>query len=48
MKEEGFDNDSGLDNAIKKLETDLKKTRKKEDGEDLEVCFFLCTAMTSF
>lgn len=38
MKEEGFDTDAALDAAIKKLEADLKRTRKKEvDGDDMEV-----------
>ncbi|KAJ7630374.1 chromatin remodeling complex subunit [Roridomyces roridus] len=39
LQTEGFDDDSGLDDAIKKLESDLKKARKKEaaaDGEDAE------------
>lgn len=38
LKEEGFKDDAALDSVIKKLETDLKKARKKEaDGEDPEV-----------
>jgi len=38
LREEGFDDDAGLDEAIKKLETDLKRARKKEaDGEDITV-----------
>ena len=38
LKEEGFANDAALDGAIKKLENDLKKARKKEaDGEDPDV-----------
>lgn len=37
LSEGGFDNDAELDSAIRKLEGDLKKARKKEaDGEDLE------------
>ncbi|THG96060.1 hypothetical protein EW026_g5706 [Hermanssonia centrifuga] len=37
LKEEGYDNDAALESAIKKLETDLKKARKKDvDGEDGE------------
>ncbi|KAI0762343.1 hypothetical protein C8Q74DRAFT_1289737 [Fomes fomentarius] len=37
LKEEGFKDDAALDSVIKKLETDLKKARKKEaDGEDPE------------
>ncbi|KAI0638787.1 actin-like protein Arp5p [Trametes polyzona] len=37
LKEEGFSNDAALDSAIKKLEADLKKARKKEaDGENEE------------
>ncbi len=40
LKEEGYDNDAALESAIKKLETDLKKARKKDvDGEDGEVSF---------
>ncbi|PCH33044.1 chromatin remodeling complex subunit [Wolfiporia cocos MD-104 SS10] len=34
LQEEGFEDDDELDNAIKKLEGDLKKTRKKETNED--------------
>ncbi|KAG6850172.1 hypothetical protein H0H93_016852 [Arthromyces matolae] len=35
LQEEGFDDESGLDETIKKLESDLKKARKKEaEGED--------------
>lgn len=38
LKEEGFSNDAALDGAIKKLENDLKKARKKEaNEEDAEV-----------
>lgn len=38
LKEEGFSNDAALDGAIKKLESDLKKARKKEaNEEDAEV-----------
>ena len=38
LKEEGFDNDAALESAIKKLESNLKRARKKEaDGEDVEV-----------
>ncbi|KAI0932855.1 hypothetical protein AcW1_000146 [Taiwanofungus camphoratus] len=37
LQEEGFDSDAALDSAIKKLEGDLKRARKKEiDGEDME------------
>ncbi|KAJ3556891.1 hypothetical protein NM688_g1772 [Phlebia brevispora] len=37
LKEEGFDNDSALDSTIKKLEADLKRSRKKDnDGEESE------------
>lgn len=39
LREEGFANDAALDSAIKKLEGDLKKARKKEaNEEDAEVC----------
>ena len=35
LLEEGFDDDAGLDETIKKLENDLKKARKREaDGEE--------------
>ena len=35
LQEEGFDDDAGLDETIKKLENDLKKARKREaDGEE--------------
>ena len=38
MKEEGFDNDAALDNTIKKLEADVKKSRKKDaENEEPEV-----------
>ncbi len=38
LKEEGFANDAALEGAIKKLENDLKKARKKEaNEEDVEV-----------
>ncbi|KAK7688182.1 hypothetical protein QCA50_008552 [Cerrena zonata] len=37
LQEEGFDNDAALDSAIKKLEINLKRARKKEaDGEEIE------------
>ncbi|KAG6874163.1 hypothetical protein C0995_005581 [Termitomyces sp. Mi166 len=37
LQEEGFDDEAGLDETIKKLENDLKKARKKEaEGEDTE------------
>ncbi|CCM01422.1 uncharacterized protein FIBRA_03473 [Fibroporia radiculosa] len=37
LQEEGFENDGELDSAIKKLESDLKKARKKEaDGGEPE------------
>ncbi|CAL1697345.1 unnamed protein product [Somion occarium] len=37
LQEEGFENDAALDGAIKKLESNLKRARKKEaDGEDME------------
>ncbi|EMD41405.1 hypothetical protein CERSUDRAFT_109993 [Gelatoporia subvermispora B] len=37
LQEEGFDNDAALESAIKKLELNLKKARKKEaDGDDME------------
>ncbi|KAK2462122.1 hypothetical protein APHAL10511_006585 [Amanita phalloides] len=36
LQEEGFDDEAGLDEIIKKLENDVKKARKKEaDGEEL-------------
>ncbi|KAF8060887.1 chromatin remodeling complex subunit [Lyophyllum atratum] len=36
LQEEGFDDDAGLDETIKKFEGDLKKARKKEaEGEDV-------------
>lgn len=39
LQEEGFDDEAGLDETIKKLENDLKKFRKKEaDGEEPSVC----------
>ncbi|KAF8341684.1 chromatin remodeling complex subunit [Amanita rubescens] len=35
LQEEGFDDEAGIDETIKKLENDLKKFRKKEaDGEE--------------
>jgi hypothetical protein len=38
LQTEGFDDDAGLDETIKKLESDLKKARKKEvDGDDVVV-----------
>jgi actin-related protein 5 len=40
LQTEGFDDDDALDETIKKLESDLKKARKKEaaadGGEDAE------------
>ncbi|KAI0809036.1 actin-like protein Arp5p [Irpex lacteus] len=37
LRSEGFENDAALDAAIKKLETDLKKSRKKDtDGDEME------------
>lgn len=48
LKEEGFDNDTALDNAIKKLEADLKKSRKKEDGDEVEVSPFLYIYTTAY
>jgi len=47
LQSEGFDDDAGLDETIKKLEGDLKKARKKEaDGDDSVVgvlfCFVVC------
>ncbi|KAF7310394.1 hypothetical protein HMN09_00581400 [Mycena chlorophos] len=38
LQTEGFDDDAALDDAIKRLETDLRKARKKEaaDGEEAE------------
>ena len=42
LQSEGFDSDLALDDAIKKLDYDLKRTRKKEaDGDDLLVKDFL-------
>ncbi|KAG6919454.1 hypothetical protein DXG01_005713 [Tephrocybe rancida] len=36
LQEEGFDDDAGLEETIKKYESDLKKARKKEaEGEDV-------------
>lgn len=37
LQSEGFDDDAGLDETIKKLEADLKKARKKDDdvGDDV-------------
>lgn len=42
LQSEGFNDDSALDQAIKKLEADLKKTRKKaaNDGDDCMVSTF--------
>ena len=39
LQSEGFSDDAALDQAIKKLEADLKKTRKKaaNDGDDVMV-----------
>lgn len=38
LQSEGFDDDAGLDEAIKKLEGDLKKAKKKDaDGDDAAV-----------
>jgi hypothetical protein len=39
LQSEGFNDDAALDQAIKKLEADLKKTRKKaaNDGDDVMV-----------
>ncbi len=34
MSAEGFDDDTQLDETIKKLESDLKKARKKEAADD--------------
>ncbi len=43
LKEEGFANDAALEGAIKKLENDLKKARKKEaNEEDVEVSTLEC------
>ena len=43
LQEEGFENDAALDGAIKKLEADLKKARKKEaDGDDMDVSNYFC------
>ncbi|KAI0089829.1 actin-like protein Arp5p [Irpex rosettiformis] len=37
LKSEGFDSDAALDAAIKKLEVDLRKSRKKDaEGDDME------------
>ncbi|KIP05326.1 hypothetical protein PHLGIDRAFT_74446 [Phlebiopsis gigantea 11061_1 CR5-6] len=37
LREEGFDNDAALDSTIKKLETDVKKSRKKDtDGDEMQ------------
>ena len=36
LREEGFDNDAALDSAIKKLEMDVRKARKKEDEDGQE------------
>lgn len=43
LQSEGFSDDAALDQAIKKLEADLKKTRKKaaNDGDDVMVKSFL-------
>lgn len=38
---EGFENDSALDFAIKKLETSLKKNKRK-DGDEEPVIIFCC------
>jgi actin-related protein 5 len=38
LQEEGFDDEAGLDETIKKLENDLKKARKKEADEEPSVC----------
>ena len=47
MKEEGFDNDVALDAAIKKLENDLKKSKKKDiDGDEMEVSIFYLVPRT--
>ena len=39
LQSEGFSDDAALDQAIKKLEADLKKARKKaaNDGDDIMV-----------
>jgi actin-related protein 5 len=39
LQSEGFSDDAALDQAIKKLEADLKKTRKKaaNDSDDVIV-----------
>jgi hypothetical protein len=37
LQAEGLDNETMLDETIKKLETDLKKARKKEAGETDEI-----------
>jgi len=39
LQSEGFGDDAALDQAIKKLEADLRKTRKKaaNDGDDTMV-----------
>lgn len=43
LQSEGFSDDAALDQAIKKLEADLRKTRKKaaNDGDDTMVSTFL-------
>jgi len=33
LQEEGFEDDARLDESIKKLESDLKRTRKKDVAE---------------
>jgi len=43
LQSEGFNDDSALDQAIKKLEADLKKARKKaaNDGDEVTVSIHL-------
>lgn len=42
LQDEGFDNESILDQAIKKLDNDVKKAKRKEanEADELEVSAF--------
>lgn len=46
LQSEGFDDDAALEDAIKKLEADLRKARKKDDDtvDEIVVRFFMFLA----
>jgi hypothetical protein len=43
LQSEGFDDDAGLDETIRKLETDLKKARKKDEDVGDEIVVSILT-----